>query len=77
MTAFFTNTSGFNKSVNLNSGKVTSIVSGIIGGKIKNLSKTKNINKLAKSKKLNFTRAKVDEVSRTDFLTPKAKIAFT
>lgn len=77
MAAFFTNTSSSNKPVNFDGKKVTSIISGIIDRKIKNLSKAKNIKKLAISKKSNFIRAKVNEVSKTDFLTPKTRVAFT
>lgn len=49
---------------------------GVICKKVKSLSKTKNIEKLSKSKKSDFTKAKSNGIFATDFLISKAKIVF-
>lgn len=56
--------------------RVDNNVSSGIGKKIKNLSKAKIINKLAKSKKLDFIKAKINRAPKTDFFTNKANVAF-
>ena len=51
---------------------------GSFGGKIKNLSKAKNLEKSAKSKKPDVAKAKNSNgASEKDFLTPEARFAFT
>lgn len=52
------------------------IISNGVIYKVKSLSKAKNIEKLAKSKKSDFTKVKANRISATDFLISKAKIAF-
>lgn len=77
LSAFFSNTSNFNNAVNPNDKEVTGVGGDVIGKKIKILSKNKNIEKLAKFKTSNFIKVQTNEVSKTDFFTFKAKIAFT
>lgn len=56
---------------------MTSIRDSVVGKKIKILSKAKNIKKSAESKKSDFIKAKTKGVSKTDFVTSKARVAFT
>lgn len=51
--------------------------SNIVVKKVKNLLKTKNIEKLVKFKKSDFTKTKTNKVSKTGFCTFEAIIAFT
>lgn len=77
MLACFTNISSSNNNVQLDGRKVAGIDRTSITRKVKNLSKTKNIAKLAKSKQLDFTKTKIHKISKTDFFTRKTKITFT
>lgn len=74
----FTYISNFNVVVKPNNGKLigvnTNISGNAIGRKLKNLSKTKNIEKLAEFKKP--TKAKVDEIFKIGFFTLKSKVVF-
>lgn len=74
---FSINTFSSNDAVDPNERKVTGVGSNIIDEKIKNLSQAKNINKLAKSKKTDFTKAKTKRAFGMEFFTPKAIVAFT
>lgn len=75
LSTFFTNTIGSNSTVDSEDGEVAkingSVGTNIIGKKFKNLSKAKNIKKLAKSKKSDFLKTKANQVFRTGFLILK------
>lgn len=77
MLVFFIKTNGFNNVVNLNNKEVTSMSSNIIGRKVKNLLKVKNIKKSALSKNSDFSKTKVTKASKTDFVTFKTRVTFT
>lgn len=66
LSLLFTNTGSSNNVVNLDGRKVTSVSIGVVGRKVKNLSKIKNIKKLAKSKKPDFIKTKANEAFGTD-----------
>lgn len=66
LTAFFTNTNSFNitrdsnNAVNLDGREVIGVDNSIVDKKIKNLFKTKNIEKSAEFKKSAFLKPKID-----------------
>lgn len=83
LTALSTNTNSFNNTrnsnnvVNLDGKKVIGVSNSIFNRKIKNLFKTKNIEKSVESKKSAFSKSKINKVSGIDFFTPKPMVAFS